>query len=83
MNEVFGKDCLLNYILWKRHPSQGAAKLAQTSSQGRKWIDSDLGKLAIHATRKRIIGVQRELKSAGVPFRAFDVLNLGRYERQA
>lgn len=27
--------------------------------------------------------MQRELKSAGVPFRTFEVLNLGRYERQA
>ena len=50
---------------------------------GRKWISSDLGKFAIHTTRKRLIGVQRELKEAGKPFRAFEVLNLGRYERQA
>ncbi len=50
---------------------------------GRKWIASDLGKFAIHTTRKRLIGVQRELKAAEKPFRAFEVLNLGRYERQA
>ena len=50
---------------------------------GRKWICTDLGKFAIHTTRKRIIGVQRESKDAGKPFRAFEVLNLGRYERQA
>ncbi|OQB89652.1 MAG: Modification methylase DpnIIB [Verrucomicrobia bacterium ADurb.Bin118] len=50
---------------------------------GRKWIATDLGKFAIHTTRKRLIGVQRELKAAGQPFRAFEVLNLGRYERQA
>jgi DNA modification methylase len=49
----------------------------------RKWICTDLGKFAIHTTRKRLIGVQRELKAAGRPFRAFEVLNLGRYERQA
>lgn len=49
---------------------------------GRKWIVTDLGKFAIHTTRKRIIQVQRELKAAGKPFRAFEVLNLGRYERQ-
>ena len=29
-----------------------------------------------------MIGVQRELQSAGKPFRAFEVLNLGKYERQ-
>jgi adenine-specific DNA-methyltransferase len=50
---------------------------------GRKWICTDLGKFAIHTTRKRLIGVQRELKDTGKPFRAFEVLNLGRYERQA
>lgn len=50
---------------------------------GRKWIATDLGKFAIHTTRKRLIGVQRELKAADKPFRAFEVLNLGRYERQA
>ena len=48
---------------------------------GRKWIVSDLGKFAIHTTRKRMISVQRELKSAGKDYRAFEVLNLGKYER--
>lgn len=43
---------------------------------GRKWIAADLGKLAIHTTRKRMIGVQRELKDAGKSFRAFEVLTL-------
>ena len=50
---------------------------------GRKWIATDLGKFAIHTTRKRLIGVQRELKATDQDFRAFEVLNLGRYERQA
>jgi hypothetical protein len=50
---------------------------------GRKWIATDLGKFGIHTTRKRLIQVQRELKACGQPFRAFEVLNLGRYERQA
>ncbi len=50
---------------------------------GRKWIATDLGKFGIHTTRKRLIGVQRELKAAEKDFRAFEVLNLGRYERHA
>ncbi len=50
---------------------------------GRKWIATDLGKFGIHTTRKRLIQVQRELKASGRSFRAFEVLNLGRYERQA
>ena len=49
---------------------------------GRKWIVGDLGKFAIHTTRKRMIGVQRELKAKGQDYRAFELLNLGRYERQ-
>jgi adenine-specific DNA-methyltransferase len=48
----------------------------------RKWIISDLGKFAIHTTRKRLIGVQRELKAEGKDYRAFEILNLGKYERQ-
>jgi DNA modification methylase len=49
---------------------------------GRKWIASDLGKFAIHTTRKRMIGVQRQLKAEGRDYRAFEILNLGKYERQ-
>ncbi|MBW1938870.1 MAG: site-specific DNA-methyltransferase [Deltaproteobacteria bacterium] len=49
---------------------------------GRKWIVSDLGKFGIHTTRKRMIGVQRGLKDSGKDYRAFEILNLGKYERQ-
>ena len=49
---------------------------------GRKWICADLGKFAIHTTRKRMIGVQRQLKAEGEDYRAFEILNLGKYERQ-
>ncbi len=49
---------------------------------GRKWITSDLGKFAIHTTRKRLIGVQRQLKAEDKHYRAFEILNLGKYERQ-
>ena len=48
----------------------------------RKWIVSDLGKFAIHTTRKRLIGVQRQLKADEKDYRAFEILNLGKYERQ-
>lgn len=48
----------------------------------RKWIACDLGRFAIHTTRKRLIGVQRERCKAGRDYRAFEVLNLGKYERQ-
>ena len=48
---------------------------------GRKWIGSDLGKFSIHTSRKRLIDVQRKLKEENKSYRAFKVLNLGRYER--
>jgi len=42
---------------------------------GRRWIACDLGRFAIHTTRKRLLGIP------GV--RPFVVQNLGKYERQA
>lgn len=48
---------------------------------GRKWIGADLGKFSVHTTRKRMIQVQRHLKGEGKDFRAFEILNLGKYER--
>jgi adenine-specific DNA-methyltransferase len=56
--------------------------LAVSEKLGRKWIGCDLGRFAIHTSRKRLIGVQRELKEAGRPYRSFEILNLGKYERQ-
>ena len=49
---------------------------------GRRWIMADLGRFAVHTSRKRLIGIQRELHKANKPYRSFDVYNLGRYERQ-
>ena len=54
---------------------------AVAEKMGRKWIATDLGKFAIHTTRKRMIGVQRQLKDEGKDYRAFEILNLGKYER--
>ncbi|MYE07888.1 MAG: site-specific DNA-methyltransferase, partial [Oligoflexia bacterium] len=55
---------------------------AVTEKLGRKWIGADLGKFAVHTTRKRMIDIQREMKNSGKDFRAFEILNLGKYERQ-
>jgi adenine-specific DNA-methyltransferase len=49
---------------------------------GRRWIMCDLGRYSIHTTRKRMIEIQRDLYDQSKPYRAFDVYNLGRYERQ-
>ncbi|MBC6444483.1 MAG: site-specific DNA-methyltransferase [Alphaproteobacteria bacterium GM202ARS2] len=56
--------------------------LAVAEKLGRRWIGCDLGRYAIHQTRKRLIGVQRELYEKKARYRPFDVYNLGRYERQ-
>ena len=64
-------------------PFGGSGTMAAVAEKlGRKWIVADLGKFAIHTTRKRLIGVQRQLKAEGKPYRAFEILNLGKYERQ-
>ena len=61
----------------------GSGTMAAVAEKlARKWICADLGKFAIHTTRKRMIGVQRQLKADGKTYRAFEVLNLGKYERQ-
>jgi adenine-specific DNA-methyltransferase len=49
---------------------------------GRRWVMADLGRFAIHTSRKRLIELQRTLHDEGKSYRAFDVHNLGRYERQ-
>jgi len=62
--------------------SGSGTMMAVAEKLGRKWIGSDLGKFSIHTTRKRMISVQRELKNHGFDYRAFEILNLGKYERQ-
>ncbi|MBN1136745.1 MAG: site-specific DNA-methyltransferase [Anaerolineae bacterium] len=41
---------------------------------GRRWIGSDLSRYAVHTTRKRLMDIP--------DCRSFEILNLGRYERQ-
>ena len=44
-------------------------------------VCSDIGKFSIHTTRKRILSVQREKKKKE-DYRAFEILNLGKYQTQ-
>lgn len=48
--------------------------LAVAEKLGRRWIGCDLGRFAIHTTRKRLLEIER--------CRPFEILNLGKYERQ-
>jgi DNA modification methylase len=41
---------------------------------GRRWIGSDLGRFAVHTARKRLLDIEK--------CKPFEVLNLGKYERQ-
>ena len=61
----------------------GSGTTAAVSEKlNRKWICTDLGKFGIHTTRKRLINVQRQLKKDGKDYRSFEILNLGKYQRQ-
>ena len=55
---------------------------AVAEKKNRKWICSDLGKFSIHTCRKRMISIQRQLKKDKKDWRAFEILNLGKYQRQ-
>lgn len=49
---------------------------------GRRWIMCDLGRFAIHTCRKRLMEIQRKMKEDGKNYYPFEILNLGKYERQ-
>ena len=57
--------------------------LSVAEKLNRKWIGCDLGKFAIHITRKRLIQVQRNNKIEEKNYRAFEILNLGKYQRES
>jgi adenine-specific DNA-methyltransferase len=48
--------------------------LAVAEKLGRRWIGCDLGRWGVHVTRKRLLGIEN--------CKPFEVLNLGKYERQ-
>ncbi len=53
----------------------GSGTTAAVSEKlGRRWITCDLGRWGVHTTRKRMLGIEG--------CKPFEVLNLGKYERQ-
>jgi DNA modification methylase len=48
--------------------------LAVAEKLGRRWVGCDLGRWGTHVTRKRLLGIEN--------CNPFEVLNLGKYERQ-
>jgi adenine-specific DNA-methyltransferase len=62
--------------------------LAVAEKMGRRWIGCDLSRYAIHVTRKRLLEIENsqdvedESEIYNRKARPFEVLNLGKYERQ-
>jgi len=62
--------------------------MAVAEKLNRRWIGVDFGRFAIHTTRKRLleIGESKSLTNPGrlygLKARPFEILNLGKYERQ-
>ncbi|HAT1811093.1 TPA: site-specific DNA-methyltransferase [Legionella pneumophila] len=56
--------------------------LAVAEKHARTWIGCDLSRFGIHTSRKRLINTQFELDKKNKPYNAFEILNLGHYDRQ-
>ena len=62
--------------------------LSVAEKLNRRWIGVDLGRYAIHTTRKRLLEIEHSKsltdtsKKYGKKVRPFEILNLGKYERQ-
>jgi adenine-specific DNA-methyltransferase len=64
--------------------------LAVAEKLGRRWIGCDLSRYAIHVTRKRLLDIENSKdlmdeegkRKYGRKARPFEILNLGKYERQ-
>lgn len=62
--------------------------LAVAEKLGRRWIGCDLSRYAIHITRKRLLEIEnsKDLENENIKYgkkaRPFEILNLGKYERQ-
>ncbi|MBM3475642.1 MAG: site-specific DNA-methyltransferase, partial [Armatimonadetes bacterium] len=77
------EDLLETFIAWLSNEGDlvldcfcGSGTTAAVAEKlGRRWIACDLGRFAIHVTRKRLLGIEN--------VRPFVVQNLGKYERQA
>ena len=54
--------------------SGSGTSLCVAEKMGRRWIGCDLGRWGIHVSRKRLLGME--------DCKPFEVLNLGKYERQ-
>ena len=76
------EELLFRLIEWLSQPKNLVADffcgsgttLSVSEKLGRRWIGCDLGRWGIHVTRKRMLGIEN--------CKPFEILNLGKYERQ-
>jgi len=90
------EDLLKIFILASSNPGDIVADffcgsgttLAVAEKLGRRWIGCDLSRYAIHLTRKRLLSIENskdllnEKQKYNKKARPFEILNLGKYERQ-
>ena len=66
----------------KREMVGGKARLRYYDVEPRRWIGVDVGRFAIHTSRKRLIELQRVRQERGAAYRSFGVYELGTAERR-
>ncbi len=90
------EDLLQRIILASSNPGDIVADffcgsgttLAAAEKLGRRWIGCDLSRYAVHVTRKRFLDIEnsKDLENEGQKYgkkaKPFEILNLGKYERQ-
>ena len=73
LNRIVTAHSLEGHLVADFFCGSGTA-LAVAEKLGRRWIGCDMGRWAIHVTRKRLLGIE--------DCQPFELLNLGKYERQ-
>ena len=66
----------------KREMVGGKERLRYYYVEPRRWIGVDIGRFAIHTSRKRLIELQRTRQEHGAAYRSFGVYGLGAAERR-
>ena len=66
----------------RREMAGGKERLRYYHVEPRRWIGVDIGRFAIHTSRKRLIELQRTRQEHGAAYRSFGVYELGTAERR-
>ena len=82
LERIISASAAMKATSWPTSSAAAARPLQLRKSSAENGSSLISASSRIHTTRKRLIQVQRERKAKDETFRAFEVLNLGRYERQ-